>query len=298
MRRACATASTRRNSRFTSPEAPGPAACVDRARSASGAVRAATAISPAAPRLPAGADRRRAATIDRRSRSPALVDARCRRIAAGADAGARVRRHVLRLEQEIRVLAAAGRERTLGSCWSTPPHGRCRRTTTRVSRTVSRVLRAAIESRRRRRRLRPALPGRLFHHAWQSVQQRKARALPQGCRPADRQQLSDILRADFDHSPAGLKRGQAQGVGRRRSPGRVRLRRACRACSPRRLPPRRRCPRRARSASVACSACSSRSAFFLSSTGTQRARPATPPTAIVFDSCAAALAPIASACRA
>jgi len=129
----------------------------------------------------------------------ALVDAALANVAKGADAE-RTRRQVLRVEQEVRVLLQEGVEGTLGKLWSDA-----------VARLAPGRDASFAEAARRARvaiavdgsllRCDAALPARLLEHVWQQAQQLKLAALRERLVRLI-QQLSDILRADFEHSSA------------------------------------------------------------------------------------------------
>jgi hypothetical protein len=130
-----------------------------------------------------------------------LIDKALEKAAAGAD-GERVRKHGLRLEQEIRTLLAGGATGTLSELWE------------RAAARLAQQGDASFED--SRKRLRPALksdgeladcdadlPRRLVRHVWEAAQSRKA------ARFSDNLQrlilkLSAILQADFEQSAKGL----------------------------------------------------------------------------------------------
>lgn len=129
-----------------------------------------------------------------------LVDAALARIATGANAE-RTRRQVLCVEHEVRVMLQEGAEGSLGELWGKA-----------VQRLAAERDATFADSAKRARSAMAvdgpllgcdgALPQRLLRHVWQQVQQRKEAAL------RDRlvrliKQLSDILRAEFEHSDAG-----------------------------------------------------------------------------------------------
>ncbi len=127
-----------------------------------------------------------------------LIDNALAATAVGADSE-RIRKHVLRLETEIRTLADAGGG-TLASLWK---QAVARLAAADASFTDSaQRARAAIKVDGQVVACDAALPGRLLRHAWASVQEQKAAAFR---RTIERLvlKLSDILRADFECSAAG-----------------------------------------------------------------------------------------------
>jgi hypothetical protein len=130
----------------------------------------------------------------------ALVDAALASIAKGADAE-RTRRQVLRVEQEVRVLLQQGVEGTLGKLWGDAVERLAPGRDASFAEAARRA-RAAIAVEGPLLRCDAALPERLLQHVWQQAQRRKEAALRERLVRLI-QQLSDILRADFEHSGAG-----------------------------------------------------------------------------------------------
>ena len=120
---------------------------------------------------------------------------------AQGDDGERVRKHALRLEQEIRTLAMQGAGGTLSALWD---------------RAVSRLAKEADESladslKRTRAAIKvdgdladcdAAMPARVARHAWSTVQKQKARTFAKKLERLNLK-LSEILRADFERSEGG-----------------------------------------------------------------------------------------------
>ncbi len=130
----------------------------------------------------------------------ALVDKALADTAVGPDAE-RTRRQVLRVEKEIRVMLGEGVQGTLGDMWRAavqrlaPGRDAGFAASARKAWAAMKVDGPLLDCE-------PALPQHLLDHAWQQAQQRKEASL------RDRlvrliQQLSDILRADFERSDAG-----------------------------------------------------------------------------------------------
>ncbi|HEY5291381.1 MAG TPA: hypothetical protein VIJ43_03600 [Burkholderiales bacterium] len=134
-----------------------------------------------------------------------LVDGALGVAARGSD-GERVRKHVLRLEQEIRTLAAGGATGTLSALWAKAA-GRMAKGTDKAGADKSledslRRARAAVKIDGEVADCDAALPARLLRHAWSAVQKQKAEGFR---KDLDRLvlKLSDILKADFERSEAG-----------------------------------------------------------------------------------------------
>jgi ferredoxin len=134
-----------------------------------------------------------------------LVDAALASAARGSD-GERMRKHALRLEQEIRVLVSGGATEPLSALWDKAA-GRLAKGTDKSGADKSladslKRTRAAIKVDGELADCDAALPARVLHHAWSAVQKRKAEAFR---KDLDRLvlKLSDILKADFERSEAG-----------------------------------------------------------------------------------------------
>ncbi|MBE0613374.1 MAG: hypothetical protein IH604_06890 [Burkholderiales bacterium] len=129
-----------------------------------------------------------------------IVDAALSTAARGSNAE-RIRKHALRMEQEIRVLVAGGASGSLSTLWD--------KAATRLARDSDNTL--ADSLRRTRKAITTdgeladcdaALPARLLQHAWSAVQKQKSEDFR---KDLDRLvlKLSDILKADFQRSEAG-----------------------------------------------------------------------------------------------
>ena len=129
-----------------------------------------------------------------------LVDAALATAAKGND-GERIRKHALRLEQEIRALVAGGSAGTLSALWDKAA-GRLAKGADQTFADSLKRTRAAIKLDGALADCDAALPARLLQHAWTAVQQQKAAAFR---KDLDRLvlKLSDILKADFERSEAG-----------------------------------------------------------------------------------------------
>jgi len=122
-------------------------------------------------------------------------------VAAKGGEGERIRKHVLRLEQEIRALAAGGASGTLSALW-VKAAGRLAKGAEKTLDDSLRRARAAVKLDGEVADCDVALPARLLRHAWNAVQKQKSDAFR---RDLDRLvlKLSDILKADFERSEAG-----------------------------------------------------------------------------------------------
>jgi hypothetical protein len=137
----------------------------------------------------------------------ALIDAALAKVAAGADAE-RIRKHGLRLEQDIRALVASGTAGSFSALWDI------------AANRLSPQMDAAFEDSRKRLRAAikidgeladcdAALPGRMLRHVWGLSQTAKAQ---QFRRKIDRLvlKLSDVLKAEFERSAEGMSSKRLQ----------------------------------------------------------------------------------------
>ena len=131
----------------------------------------------------------------------ALFDAAVKVVAAKGD-GERVKRHAIRIEREIRKLVAEGITGSLSELWDVAIGRIGAKEDKLLSDSLAR-LRPALKADGEVVDCDKALPFRLFQHAWQVMQDRKARNFRADI---DRliMKLSDILSADFGHSTEGL----------------------------------------------------------------------------------------------
>ena len=130
----------------------------------------------------------------------AVIDSALAGVARGSD-GERIRKHVLRLEQEMRTLATGSAVSTFSALWD--------KAASQLARTGDKSLEDSL--RRTRAAIKvdgavvdcdAALPARLLQHAWAAGQRRKAEGFR---KELDRLvlKLSDILKADYQRSDAG-----------------------------------------------------------------------------------------------
>ena len=115
--------------------------------------------------------------------------------------GERLRKHVLRLEREIRAKLAAGTHGTLSELWEKA----ALELGSAADESVTKILELAGKSLKIDGELVDCderLPARFMVHAWRHVQSQKA-ALFHGHLDNLQRKLSDILRAAFAHSEAG-----------------------------------------------------------------------------------------------
>mgnify|MGYP001563435620 CR=1 FL=1 len=129
-----------------------------------------------------------------------LIDSALATVAQGSE-GERIRKHVLRLEQEIRALAAGGSVGLFSALWDKAA-GRLAKRADKSFEDSLRRTRAAIKFDGEVADCDAALPSRLLQHAWAAVQKQKCEGLR---KDLDRLvlKLSDILKADYERSEAG-----------------------------------------------------------------------------------------------
>lgn len=130
-----------------------------------------------------------------------IVDRLLRELAPRGIAGERLRRHVLRLEREIRALAAEGVRGPLSELWQEAARRGGGARDAEIERDLAQA-RAALRVEGEVLDCDGAMPERLIAHAWRRVQQRKARHFREEA-GALLLRLSDILRADLLRSGAG-----------------------------------------------------------------------------------------------
>jgi hypothetical protein len=130
-----------------------------------------------------------------------IVDEVLREVAPRGLPGERLRKHALRLEREIRVLAGSGVRGRLSALWGQAA-ARCASPSDPSAESVLVHLVAKLELDGEVVECDRAMPSRLVEHVWNAMRQRKARAF---LTSAERLivKLSDILRAAFLHSTAG-----------------------------------------------------------------------------------------------
>lgn len=129
-----------------------------------------------------------------------IVDSALESAARGSD-GERIRKHVLRLEQEIRGLCAGGAEGSFSALWDKASN-LCDKDAAGLFEDSLRRTRAAVKLDGAVLDCDAALPARLLQHAWTAVQKQKADAFS---KVLDRLvlKLSDILKADHERSAEG-----------------------------------------------------------------------------------------------
>jgi ferredoxin len=131
----------------------------------------------------------------------ALVDAVVKSIAQDSDAE-RLKRHAIRVEREIRKLAAEGATGSLSELWDIAA-GRIGRNSDELLRDSLSRLRAALKTDGEVIDCDKAMPFRLFEHAWQSLQDQKTKNYWAEINKLI-MKLSDILSSDFVRSKEGL----------------------------------------------------------------------------------------------
>ena len=130
----------------------------------------------------------------------AIVDGVVHEIAQGDD-GERLTRHLLRLEQEIRVLMAEGASGALSAIWKKATGRLAARGDDSLKDSLNRAS-AALKIDGKAVDCSSAMPADLIKHAWASVQEKKARKFREDLTRLT-QKLSDILQVDRVRSKAG-----------------------------------------------------------------------------------------------
>ncbi len=129
-----------------------------------------------------------------------LIDSALAEVARGSD-GERIRKHALRLEHEVRTLAAGTSGAALSALWG--------KATSQLAKTADNSMEDSLQRTRAAVKVDGvvvdcdvSLPSRLLQHAWATLQRQKAESFRQ---KIDRLvlKLSDILKADYDRSDAG-----------------------------------------------------------------------------------------------
>ena len=130
-----------------------------------------------------------------------VVDALLQEIVPAGIDGERLRKNVLRLEREVRVLLRDGASGTLGSLWTEATARLVARGGEPVDSDLARA-RAALRTDGDVLDCDGTMPARLVAHAWRAVQDRKARRM-RGEIEALIIRLSDLVKADHLRSEAG-----------------------------------------------------------------------------------------------
>jgi hypothetical protein len=136
-----------------------------------------------------------------------LLDAALNEIAAGAD-GDRFSKHALRLEQEIRTLVAEGAAGSLSELWRAAADRLGVKNDDLLRDSLGR-LQAALKIDGEIVDCNRAMPFRLFRHAWQMLQEQKAKKFQDDINKLI-MRLADILSADFVRSKEGLSAERLQ----------------------------------------------------------------------------------------
>lgn len=130
----------------------------------------------------------------------AIMNGLMRELASQGSEGEKLRKHLIRLEREIRILRASGAHGWLSVLW-TAAASRLAQADPDIAASLDRA-RALLTVDGDVVDCDDALPGDLLHHAWLSAQELKTAAFR---RIVNRliQRLADILRSDFVHSEEG-----------------------------------------------------------------------------------------------
>jgi hypothetical protein len=137
----------------------------------------------------------------------ALFDGALKEAAANGE-GERIRKHAGRLEREIRKLVAEGTTGTLSKLCDLGVGRIGAKNDELLQKSFSR-LRAALKSDGEVIDCDKAMPFRLFQHAWQGLQDQKAKKFRAEINKLI-MKLSDILSADFGHSKEGMSAERLQ----------------------------------------------------------------------------------------
>ena len=133
--------------------------------------------------------------------------ARLKAVAANGD-GERTRKHANRLEREIRKLVAGGATGTLSSLCDAAAASMGAKSDEQLAKSLK-SLRAALKHDGEVIDCDKAMPFRLFRHAWQTLQDRKAQKFRADINKLI-MKLSDILTADFGNSKEGMSAERLQ----------------------------------------------------------------------------------------
>src|SRR6202142_676169 len=136
-----------------------------------------------------------------------LFDGALKEIAANGE-GERIRKHTGRLEREIRKLIAEGTTGTLSKLCDLGAARVAVKSDEPLQKSLSR-LRAALKRDRDVIDCDKAMPFRLFQHAWQVLQEQKAKKFRAEINKLI-MKLSDSLSADFGHSKEGMSAERLQ----------------------------------------------------------------------------------------
>ncbi len=137
----------------------------------------------------------------------ALFDAAALAVAANGD-GERTRKHANRLEREIRKLVAGGATGTLSSLCDAAAASMGARSDEQLAKSLK-SLRAVLKHDGEVIDCDKAMPFRLFRHAWETLQDRKAQKSRAEINKLI-MKLSDILTADFGNSKEGMSAERLQ----------------------------------------------------------------------------------------
>lgn len=129
-----------------------------------------------------------------------LIDGALAVVASGSE-GEQIRKHVLKLEQEMRSLVAGGKAGSLSEIWDVAAGNLANSADKSFQQSLKRA-RAAICFDGELADCDAALPARLLQHAWAAVQRQKAEEF-RGHLSRLVLKLSDILKADYERSEAG-----------------------------------------------------------------------------------------------
>ncbi|MBI4194800.1 MAG: hypothetical protein HY526_06935 [Betaproteobacteria bacterium] len=140
----------------------------------------------------------------------AIVDKALNDAAPQGTENERLRKHVLRLEREIRSMAAAGATGSLSEMWNEAAHRLGSAADELLEDSVSRAG-AALKIDGEVADCAPDMPARLLAHGWRRIRERKTRNFHDIARRLILK-LANILRADYVHSQAGQSAGSLKAA--------------------------------------------------------------------------------------
>ena len=130
-----------------------------------------------------------------------IIDGLLQEIAPRGIEGERTRKHVLKLEREIRRLAAGGVVESLSTIWDKAAKSLARKADKALTDDLARA-RAALEVDGELTDCDPAMPARFLTHMWRVLQRTKTRAFQAEIERLA-VKLAEVLRGDFIRSDAG-----------------------------------------------------------------------------------------------
>jgi hypothetical protein len=131
-----------------------------------------------------------------------LVDGALQKLGADGNGGDRLQKQALRAEREVRILLAEGAQGSLSALWNQAASRLASKGDQALAGSLSRV-HAALQADGEVLDCNEALPASLLSHAWNRVQEERARRLRDDVQRLVLK-LTDIVSAELAHSDAGL----------------------------------------------------------------------------------------------